>query len=285
MPDRPVPWTSLLNKRILGYANLKFNRGRTHKEEFLMRLIAEAAAENADMTVVTGDFTSLALDFEFEKIGRLFRLGGLLPEKTMVLPGNHDRYTISADRGRAFEKGMADWLPPGFAEKPEYPIVKRLGHVCLLGLDTAVWRGPIRAAGAIDDASISRTSDALTCDEMRPLTKVIALHHPPFHRGNRMLKNYRTGFDGYSRLLNVIPGDAVVIHGHTHIASRQKAGRLDVIGVPSASNNTGSPATQLAYNKYIFEKDGSYRAETVRFWPTPDGRDIRKERAVLSASY
>ena len=285
LPDRSVPVFQLLNKRILGYANLKLNRGRTHKEEYLTRLIREAASEDADLIAVTGDFTSLSLNFEFEKIGRMLRLLGLVPEKTLVVPGNHDRYTMLSDKQRAFERGMAEFLPEGFPDAPRYPIVKRLGSVCLIGLDTAVWRGPVRAAGAIDNEAVERTREILTSEEMKPLTKVVALHHPPVHRGNHMLKNYRTGFDGYERLTAVLPKGTLVIHGHTHIASRQHIGGLDIIGVPSASNNTGDVRTQLAYNKYSFSPDGTYTVEAVRFWPSGDGRDIRTERVMLSADF
>ena len=285
MPDQPVPALSLLNKRILGYANLRFNRGKTHKEAFLTRLIQTVAAEPADMTVVTGDFTSLALDFEFEKISRLMRLGGLTPQKTMVIPGNHDRYTMLADKQRAFERCMAEWLPDGFARQPAYPIVERLGNVCLAGIDTAVWRGPVRAAGAVDDAALRRLAAVFSSEEMRPLTKVLAIHHPPFHRGNHLLKDYRTGLEGYERLLRMLPSGTLVIHGHTHIASRTRFGDVDIIGVPSASNDTGNVRTQLAYNRYIFDADGTYTAEAVRFWPTEDGRDIRTERVTLPADY
>ncbi len=271
VPNQRVPWFSLLNKRILGYGNLKLNRGKTHKEAFLLRLMEKVASEKADMTVITGDFTSLSLDFEFARIGRMLKDCGLVPERTMVIPGNHDRYTYLADKQRAFERGMADWLPEGFFSRPEYPIVKRLGHVCLMGLDTAVWRGPVRAAGAIDDLSIARMKETLTSEEMKSLAHLIAVHHPPFHRGNHLLKDYRTGFVGKEKLIEAIPKEAVVIHGHTHIASRRKIGVLDVIGVPSASNNTGNPSTQLAYNKYTFAKDGAFRAEAHRLWPKEDG--------------
>lgn len=285
VPDRPVPPLQLLNKRILGYANLKFNRGRTHKEEYLTRLIQAVASENADLTAVTGDFTSLALDFEFEKISRMLRLCGLAPERTMVIPGNHDRYTVLADKHRAFERGMAAWLPPGFENHVEYPLVKRLGHVCLVGLDTAVWRGPVRAAGEMDDAAIRRLEAVFASEEMKPLIKVVALHHPPFYRGSHMLKHYRTGFEGYKRLLRVLPPRTLIIHGHTHVASRRLSGDLDIVGVPSASNNTGDERTQLAYNKYIFASDGTYLVEAVRFWPTDDGRDIRTERVMIPSEY
>jgi hypothetical protein len=139
----------------------------------------------------------------------------------------------------------------------------------------------VRAAGAIDDASIARMKEVLSSDEMKSLMHVVAVHHPPFHRGNHLFKDYRTGFVGKEKLISAIPKDAIVIHGHTHIASRRRMGALDVIGVPSASNNSGDPATQLAYNKYTFSTDGSFRAESYRLWPKGEGGEISIERTHI----
>ncbi len=241
--------------------------------------MAEVVKENADMTVITGDFTSLSLDFEFERISNMLDRAGFVPERTMVLPGNHDRYTFLADKTSAFERGMAKWLPPGFSENPTYPIVMKLGPVCLAGLDTAVWRGPVRAAGAVDAEALTRLTAALNSEEMKSLVKVIALHHPPVHRGSYLFKNYRTGLEGYEKFIESVPKPAIVIHGHTHIASRVKENGLDIIGVPSASNNTGNPVTQLAYNKYILDEQNGLVVETVRLMPDSNG-ELIPERSV-----
>jgi 3',5'-cyclic AMP phosphodiesterase CpdA len=278
VPEERVPLWTLLGKRALGFANLTLNRGRTHKREYLERLLLEVAAEGADYVVVTGDLTSLSLDFEFARIDRLFRDAGLSPDRTMVLPGNHDRYTPTADLSNAFEKCMADWFPDHFSRPMGYPLAVALGPVVLYGLDTAVCQGPVRAAGAIAESQIGRLAADLTSERHRRKWPVIALHHPPFHRGNRHLLHYRTGLSGYEKLIHAL-GDrpATLVHGHLHAGSRFKVGPLDVIGVPSASNNTGEPDTQLAYNVYTFSKDGLARADLVRLWPEAD----RVERLPL----
>ena len=275
-----VPW-KLLGKRALGYANLMLNRGRTHKEEHLVALLRKVTEEDADLVVVTGDFTSLSLGFEFQHIDALFKAHGLSPQRTVVIPGNHDRYTFLTDTFDAFEKGMADWMPAAFQRKAGYPIVRELGPVLFMALDTAVWRNPVRAAGAVSDDQLDRLKAALDGNQGRRWP-VIALHHPPVYRGLEKLRHYRTGLDGYERLIAALEDrPATVIHGHLHESSRCRVGALDIIGVPSASNNTGDPHTQLAYYVYTFAAAGLTLAEAVRLWPDRAPPEAQVERYEL----
>jgi 3',5'-cyclic AMP phosphodiesterase CpdA len=281
VPTQRVPLHKLFSKRILGYANLKLNRGRTHGIEHLRHLLSHVAKESADKIVVTGDFTSLSLDFEFNAIDKLFKEAGLEPARTMVIPGNHDRYTISADKTWAFERGLADWLPPNMSKISGYPLVEQLGPVVLFGLDTAVWRNPARAAGAISKDQIQRLRDGLTQGELRNRWPVIAMHHPPIYRGGRTLKHYRTGLSGFKRFIRTVNRPATVIHGHLHSAIRSREALIDIIGVPSASNNTGSSQTQFAYYVYTFSRDGLLKVEVNRFWPDATRDAVRHERLEL----
>jgi 3',5'-cyclic AMP phosphodiesterase CpdA len=268
-----------VGKRALGYANLTLNRGRTHKKEHLVNLVRAVAKEAADLVLVTGDFTSLSLDFEFQNINKLFLANGLTPDNTLVIPGNHDRYTVLADKLDAFESGMASWLPKGFRRRTGYPIFREVGPALVAALDTSVWRNPVRAAGVVDDAQLKRLTERLHQEGGR-LWPVIALHHPPFSRGNRMLLHYRTGLAGYDRLIRGLKGiRATVIHGHLHVSCRRTTDGLDIIGVPSASNNTGEPSTQLAYHVYTVSAAGLDKAEAIRLWPDGDEPIERYELA------
>ena len=280
VPGQPVSWWALINKRALGYANLRFNRGKTHRPENLSILLESVVKERADWVVVTGDFTSLALDFEFDTIHRLFKEAGLSPENTVIIPGNHDRYTIRADLSSAFEKGLGEWIPDGFSKKSGYPIVIDADPVCLIGMDTAVWQNPVSAAGAISRPQLARLKHALSPMQLNGRWPVIAMHHPPFHRGNRQLMHYRTGLKGYSRFIDAVTTQATVLHGHMHVFSRIRTEYLDIIGVSSASNDTGKEETQLAYHTYVFDNSGMVSAECNRFWPVGGG-DFRTERTPI----
>ena len=93
-------WRSIVfNKRVTGYANLLLHRGRVHRREYLLAVLA--AAEQSDHMVVTGDVTNLALEHEYEEAGALLADVARRTEVTVV-PGNHDVYLPATHRGRRF---------------------------------------------------------------------------------------------------------------------------------------------------------------------------------------
>ncbi len=279
---RPVPPWRLLGKRVLGWANLRFNRGKTYQLPAFESLIGRLVEEDADLSVMTGDLTSLSFEFEFEEVDRILRKVGLSSQKTVVVPGNHDRYAISADFQCAFERGMSDWLPDGFTRERGYPFVRIAGPVALIALDTAVWRNPARAAGYIGRAQVERLVALLDSDELAGKWPVIAMHHPPFHLREARLRDYRSGLDGVDRLVSSL-GDraATIVHGHLHVTARRRIGNLDVIGVASGSNDAGDLAHQLAYHVYTFDSSGLKKAEGMRHWPGRESEDERFERFEL----
>jgi 3',5'-cyclic AMP phosphodiesterase CpdA len=280
--SRSVPPQRLLGKRLLGYGNIRFLRGKTHKQEAFAHLLEHLVNEQGDFVVMTGDVSNLALPLEFAEADRLFRDAGLRPENTLVIPGNHDRYTMGADLGEAFEKHMAPWLPNAFSRADGYPIVHKVGPIALMALDTAVWRTGIRDAGLVNSKQIERMADILKGDEMHGYWPVIAMHHPPFRRQEAFYKDFMSGLAGADKLTRTMNGrPATVLHGHMHKFSRCRVEGLDVVGVPSASNDTGDQLRQLAYHVYTFTRRGLEKAESVRYWPDDDGGKGRFERLLI----
>lgn len=278
----PAPLWRLVGKRCLGYPNLKFIRGKTYRLDAFEPLLEQMAGEQADLVVMTGDLSSLAFGFEFKQIDRLFRRYGLTPDTTVVLPGNHDRYTIGADLTGAFEKGMAPWLATGFDRDGGYPISTTVGPVTVYALDTARWRNPVRAAGYIAPNQILRLLEKMESDSSGDTWPVIAMHHPPFHLAPARLRDYRNGLDGLDRFIDALKTkNATVLHGHLHKFSRRQINGLDVIGVPSASNDSGTETSQLAYHVYTFAPEGLVKAEAVRHWPRNQTPQTRFERIEL----
>ncbi len=280
--DRLIPPWKLIGKRLLGWANLRFNRSRTYKLEGFASMLEHIVQERADINVMTGDLTSLAFEFEFNRVDSILSRAGLDCKNTIIIPGNHDRYAISADLGDAFERAMTRWLPKGFIRDRGYPIVQTAGPVALIALDTAVWRNPARAAGYIARDQVERLEDILDSDEISGQWPVIAMHHPPFHLCQARFRDYRNGLDGLEDLMRILERRAAtMLHGHLHRVSRRSIGKLDVIGVPAASNNTGEETTQLAYHVYTFERSGLVHAEAVRHWPDRSDEEMRFERLEL----
>jgi 3',5'-cyclic AMP phosphodiesterase CpdA len=273
----------LANKRALGWLNLKLNRGRAHRLEILEGLLAGVAEERADLHVVTGDLTNLALDREFADTARLLDRFGLTPENTALLPGNHDRYTITADLDATFERGFRAFFEEDLGRTRDYPRTRIAGPVAFAALDTAVWRGPLRAAGRIDAPQIDRLLAFLDGADAAGLWPVIAMHHPPYALEGDFARQYRVGLAGHELLARALDGRrGTILHGHLHAFVRREVGGFDAVGVTSASHDAGAGDAQAAYHVYAFDRAGMLDASAVRFWPGADGG--RLERRPLPAA-
>jgi hypothetical protein len=101
----------LLNKRFIGNANVALRRRRElliHQAPAVLDYIASLGVRDV---VITGDFTSTAVEPEFElarEFVRSIERRGMAP---VVIPGNHDVYTFESVRHRRFEKYLGEWLP------------------------------------------------------------------------------------------------------------------------------------------------------------------------------
>jgi 3',5'-cyclic AMP phosphodiesterase CpdA len=260
--------TWIFSKRLLGYANITLARSRTHKLAPLAALLSAVAAEEADLVIVTGDLTNLALKDEYARLNDLFDEAGLAPSKTIVIPGNHDRYTPGADLTDAFERNMSRWLPAGFDRRAGYPIIRRLGPVAVAALDTTVWRGPIRAAGIVRGPQLERLDGFLEDSAREGRWPLIAMHHPPFDLPGRFLRNYRTGLVGADRLRALLEGrHGTILHGHLHRLGASALGGFGVFGVPSASNDVDTAHGRLAYAVYDLGAGGPIESTVVRADP------------------
>ncbi len=113
-----VEWRKILfNKRITGYANLILRRGRVYRREYLLAVLAAAAA-CADHVVVTGDITNLALESEYDEARRLIDAVARQSEVTVV-PGNHDIYLPLVQRERRFPHHFGTFLR---SDLPEFAL-------------------------------------------------------------------------------------------------------------------------------------------------------------------
>ena len=278
LPMRPSP-IDLANKRVLGYANLIFKRGHTHKREVFEALLEEAVSRAPDLVAITGDLCNLCLKPEYEEVRRIFSRAGLAPERTVIIPGNHDRYTAMGDLFGTFEHEMSSWLPPGFDKDWGYPIVLERGPISLAALDTGVWRGPIRAAGKVDPEQREALRRFLDKTSKSGKWPVIALHHPPYKIRGPLFKQYRAGLAGHEDLMAAVGDTPVtIIHGHMHRALYERIGNAEIFGVPSASNDTGEDATQAAFNVYELTSKGLERAYAVRMRPGRQAEEVALDR-------
>jgi predicted phosphodiesterase len=124
----PKPW-QMLSKRVLGVTNLWLRRRHHFDMKLLDPLIERLEKVAPDMILGSGDMTTTALTPEFrlarEKFDGLFRSA-----RTILVPGNHDRYTFTNKRNRDFETAFAPYTTA------DWPLVQRVGErLVVIGLD------------------------------------------------------------------------------------------------------------------------------------------------------
>lgn len=268
----------ILNKRVLGLANLRFRREKLHSLDILSTLLRHLAEKRPDLTVITGDLVNLALDEEFMKMDVLLRSSGLDPGSTILVPGNHDRYLRSA--AGSLERRLSSWVPESVSRE-DYPYLRRMGPIAVIGISSAVPRGPFRSAGLIGPTQLERIKALIDRPEIRDQTLLILCHHPPFPYPEP-IKNYEGGLEDWPALLSILrERPTYLLHGHLHVFShrilrfRHHEGSVTAVGATSASRRSNDPSRQAAYHLYSFEGSALVKAERCRL--DPDGGTVIQE--------
>jgi len=260
-----------LDKRLLGFANLMLRRKNRHDSAVLLKLMKDLGRRNPDHIAVTGDLVNLGLEGEFLEIMQEFERHGLLPEKTSIIPGNHDRYVKSAVG--SLEGIFSQWFAPGTGPE-SYPYVEEFDDIVLVGLSSALPRSIFRSAGFVGAKQLEKLRGILSSDSFQDRPAVVLCHHPPF-RYSSALKHAEAGLDDYASLQAVcgLHPDCIVLHGHKHeyvfneYSARNRGSAFVSIGVPSASMKSPDENRQAAYHLYEFEKGRAVSASRYRVDP------------------
>jgi len=227
-----APW-HLLSKRVLGQGNLVFNRRQHFHHERLAGMVREAVGLSPDIVLLSGDVTTTSLRGEFEDVAK-----ALLPLterfETVLVPGNHDRYTFTAARRRRVERLLSGVVPGAF------PYTRVLtDRWRLLALDAAVAR-VYNARGRLGPeqfASAKRYIESL--DESQGL--VVLCHYPcvvpgDIHEHESHALEER---DELRAALEACRARVVYLHGHIHKPWHHEVG--DGSGVPFTCIDAGAP--------------------------------------------
>ncbi|HVP62915.1 MAG TPA: metallophosphoesterase [Myxococcaceae bacterium] len=260
-------WRQIIfNKRITGYANLLLHRGRVHRRDYLLQVLAGAAAA-ADQLVVTGDITNLALEHEYQDAAALLAEAARKTEVTAI-PGNHDIYLPSLAHEKRFAHHFHPFLgtdlPELAVEVPagRFPTVKLRQGLAIIGLSSGVPRPPFVSAGRLGATQLRALQTVLAHPEVRRRCAVVLVHHPPVDGRPRWLR-LRDGLVDLPALQRVLAplGRGVLLFGHLHLRLRRElrtqSGRLEVIGASGAALDHPDPAVRAGFNLYRFEDDGT----------------------------
>jgi len=280
----PVPGLrALLGKRITGFLSWRLKRAAVHRREVLETLAADLAAQRPDHIAVTGDLVNIALGGEFVQARDFLRQLGTGSHVTVV-PGNHDAYVAMPwaestglwrdyMTGRHAGEGEAE-RPPRDAE--DFPFVRRLGDVALVGVSTAIPTAPFVAAGALGARQLTRLGEVLDALGRERLFRVVLIHHPPFAGGAYKRKSLRDA-GAFAEVIRR-HGAELVLHGHMHVSSLGRlaspAGPVPVFGVPSASAVAKNHKDPSRYHLYRIrqEANGAWRFSASVRELAADGR-------------
>ena len=275
LPIDPAPkWLTLVNKRLLGFINWQTKRRHVHQRSVLDLLTADIHAHKPDQILVGGDLVNLALPDEFSCAEQWLQDLGT-PEKIMLVPGNHDTYVPVA-----WAKGLgrfADYMagerngdyrvPSGF---DDFPFVRAIGPVRIIGVNTAPSTLPGMASGRIDVRQQDKLDAILQSPPATspPFLSFVLCHHPvmnglvPWHKS---LRGGAAVIESLGQTANII-----VLHGHAHVPLYRTFGAANTphIGVASASYEALEKPAQPD------EKRNAGQYHLFHITPCDDGFDI-----------
>lgn len=271
----------LFNKRLTGYVNLLFKRGRVYRGALLAAVLADAAA-SADHLVVTGDVTNLSLRHELEAARALLDETARRVEITVV-PGNHDVYLPAVHRERRFTRALGHFLASDLPELAveltagRFPAVKLRGPAAIIALSTAVPRPPFVSSGHLGRAQLDALARVLAHPEVAARLPVILLHHPPIDPWLR-LERWRGGLIDAAALRAVLAPlrRGLVLYGHLHERRWRRVGEVDVVGATAAALDHPDPRRRAGWNLYEIAADGALAAARARVIDA-EGRALRDE--------
>ncbi len=274
-------------KRAAGYYNWLRHRRRAYRRDVLDSVVADMLAQQPDHIAVTGDLVNIGLPQEhIDALAWLEALGP--PDRISVIPGNHDIYTrIGRDPGtRRWAAYMeSDAKGAAFASQAlEFPFVRVLGSVALIGVNSAVPTPPFMAWGRIEHDQLARLADALDGLGRANLFRVVLIHHPPLPGQGSRARRLRNAPELEAVLAR--HGAELVIHGHNHINmlawGTGSSGRFPVVGAPSASLGRAHRHEPLGrYNLYRIEPAQRSIDLIGRGLAEPGGAVVELERRTL----
>lgn len=281
-----------LNKRLTGWAMLRFHRKSVHKPHAVRAVADEVKRAKIDHVTITGDLTNLALEPEFELVRRFLEDDlGMHSDQVSVVPGNHDVYTRGSAHKRRFEQYCGDWIESDLPEfgvdhfGAHYPFVKLRGPVAIIGLSSAVPRLPLMASGRFGAAQLDHFQKLLHHPEVEKRTKVILQHHPAHNLRNKVAA-YLEGLHDSRHMVKTLAKveHGLILHGHSHIRVRRAietpVGRIDVVGATSASLLSEHPHRHAGFNLYEFD-DVTGRLVTIEAHVLEENGQFRREEIPM----
>lgn len=277
----PPYWKALHSKRWIGTANL-YLRGRRHHfaEHVQQALVTHIVGLEPDLVLITGDLTAQALPAEFEK-AKAALTPVLTRFPTFLVPGNHDLYTLGAQREQRIRAWFGDWMGQGSSRQ-----IGRLDleSVTVFGLDPnrPTW---LSASGRLPTHQLGQLEEALSDPALCGRLVVVCIHYPVLDRHGAVYDGYNHGLLNARALIalfeRALVKPSLLVHGHEHhgfhVALPVGDGTVPVFNCGS-SGYAFLPARRRAAAMNVYTTEGDrlvgvdrYLYDGERFAPEPGG--------------
>ncbi|GBQ27911.1 metallophosphoesterase [Gluconacetobacter sacchari DSM 12717] len=265
------PAWGLLNKRMTSQFSWRHRRRFLHVDTVLEALVADLRAMTPDAVALTGDLTNLGLPVEYRRAAAW--VATRLPEQTAIVPGNHDMLV-----SEPWDATLGLWKPWMAARPQDFPFVRRVGMVALIGVNSACPTPWFSAAGRIGPAQAAHLADLLHETGREGAFRVVMIHHPPVPGIVSRRKALRDA--GLFAAAIARSGAELVLHGHSHRSGLSSlpgpTATVPVLGIASASMLAPEQQRTAAWHhiRITCTKRG-YAAEFHRRLVAP-GRPVRQ---------
>jgi 3',5'-cyclic AMP phosphodiesterase CpdA len=263
----PPRITQLTPKRLLGCVNL-YALGRVgHFSRRVQEALPIAvAAADPDVLVCTGDLTAQGTREEFEAFAALYSQV-LEAQPSVMVSGNHDVYTLDAERSRRIEDLFSEFTGTGPWPRLHLPTE----DLACITVDTC--RAHPLSVGLVKDDQIQRLDTLLGSDALSGRSVFLMLHYPlrnrrgePYGPPTRALKNARALEQVLGRHADTI---TAILHGHEHHGFQtslpEEMGGIPILN-PGAGGYAPLPKKDRTahFNVYSLEGD-DLQVERFRF--------------------
>lgn len=251
----PLPKVSLAelaSKRITGYVNWRRNRRKHMFGTTLEEIIEALALADLDHVAITGDLVNLATSTEIETVTQWLETN-FLPERTSLVPGNHDAYVPGALKHAV--RAWRPWILSGEEPRSEgalFPTMAIRENVAIIGISSANASLPFLATGEFSSRQARKTGRLLDEAREKGLFRVVLIHHPPVEDAASWHKRLK-GITRFQKLIRA-HGAELVLHGHTHLDTLYhidtRWGGVPVVGIASASQSPHGARPNAAFNLF-----------------------------------
>lgn len=233
-----APWRYWNMKRRMGLLNWWRLRQFVHRFDALDPLLADLIAQQPDHTAITGDLVNLGLPSQYKKALTWLEAIGP-PERVSVVPGNHDIYSTlkpdDPDCGAVWSAYMGSDRYGRNALRDDaasqFPYVRKVGPVVLVGVNSAVPTPPFVAQGEVGGDQRARLKRVLDAVAGGDAFVCVLIHHPPLPDQAPPRRALRDA-DALEEILSEA-SVSLVLHGHNH---RDMAAWVD--GLNGSTNPT-----------------------------------------------